>query len=97
MCIEDPEPGEDQSHYCVQICPVCSIFTPENVESLLFDHKIDLGPVETFVEVAQLGCRMCLQLCTKWGANEEVRGAPDSDFYTSNFPLLSRFSSPGLQ
>jgi Pyruvate/2-oxoacid:ferredoxin oxidoreductase delta subunit len=61
------------AHICVDACPVCSIFTPENVLEILSGGKIELGAVDLFLQVAQIGCRLCQSLCELWSLNEEVK------------------------
>lgn len=70
MCIGDVTA---EGHKCVNACPVCHIFTLENTLKLLSGESISLGDVDLFVQVGQLGCRMCAMLCSMWGTQEEVR------------------------
>ncbi|KAF1993423.1 HET-domain-containing protein [Amniculicola lignicola CBS 123094] len=69
MCVGD---FADETHRCVTACPVCYIFTPENFSQLLSGEKIELGLVDLFVEIAQIGCRFCEQLCALWKTNDEI-------------------------
>jgi hypothetical protein len=63
MCIGDVV---DETHKCINTCPVCHILTPENILQLLSGASIRLGIVDVFVEVASQGCRMCKLLCVIW-------------------------------
>ena len=69
MCIGDAAPEE---HQCVKVCPVCYIFTPENALQLLSGQSIELGTLNVFIEVGQIGCRMCQMLCNMWELGGEV-------------------------
>jgi Pyruvate/2-oxoacid:ferredoxin oxidoreductase delta subunit len=70
MCIGDIVAD---SHKCIDACPVCHIFTPKTALQLLSGANIKLGAVDLFVEVAQIGCRLCQGLCEVWSMNPEVR------------------------
>lgn len=70
MCV-----GDDvaERHACINACPVCYIFTPDNALQLLSGASVKLGEIDLFIEVAQLGCRLCQQLCEVWSLNHEVK------------------------
>ena len=70
MCMGDVTA---EGHRCISACPVCYILTYENALKLLKGESIQLGDIDLFVEVAQLGCRMCEMLCDMWGTQPEVR------------------------
>ena len=72
MCIGDVLP---ENHQCVNVCPVCYIFTRDNLIRILSGETIELGIVDLFLEVARIGCRMCEMLCNMWSANQEVRNS----------------------
>jgi hypothetical protein len=69
MCLDDVKL---KSHQCLNDCPVCYIFSFENLARLLRGSSIQLGAVDHFVEVAQLGCRLCIMLSKAWSFDKEV-------------------------
>jgi Pyruvate/2-oxoacid:ferredoxin oxidoreductase delta subunit len=69
MCLDDVVA---ETHKCINACPVCYILTPENALQLLSGASIQLGIVDLFVQIAQIGCRMCQLLCNVWDLNQEV-------------------------
>jgi hypothetical protein len=69
MCIADAPP---ESHACSAECPVCYLFTLDNITKLLQGEKIELGAVDVFVQLAQAGCLLCAQLVACWIMNLEV-------------------------
>lgn len=69
MCIADAPP---ESHTCSAECPVCYLFTLDNITKLLQGEKIELGDVDVFVQFAQAGCLLCAQLVACWDMNPQV-------------------------
>lgn len=69
MCVGDIVA---EHHKCIDACPVCFIFIVENVSRLLSGAKVELGKLDLFFEVAQIGCRLCQRLCEVWSSNDEV-------------------------
>jgi len=83
------------AHACVHDCPVCYIFTPHNVLEILSEGEIELGAVDIFLQVAQIGCRLCQGLCELWSLNEEVKqyilkALPFTDVFDSFSNLVTR-------
>jgi hypothetical protein len=78
MCVGDVVA---ETHKCVEECPVCYILTSENSLRLLSGASIQLGIVDLFIEVAQIGCRMCEMLCAMWKLNQEVEQHNVCNFY----------------
>lgn len=70
MCVGDIV---DDAHTCVDACPVCYMFTQSNILEILQGGRIELGAVDLFLEVAQVGCRMCQSICELWSLNDEVK------------------------
>jgi hypothetical protein len=69
MCVDHVDA---ETHRCINACPVCYILTRENILKLLSAASIQLGTVDLFFKIAQIGCRMCQLLCTMWDLNQEV-------------------------
>ncbi|KAH7408618.1 heterokaryon incompatibility protein-domain-containing protein [Phaeosphaeria sp. MPI-PUGE-AT-0046c] len=68
MCFDNVPDGR---HECIDPCPVCYFFTPENTLRLLRGDNISLGTLDLFSEVARVGCRLCAMLCRIWDSDEE--------------------------